>query len=150
MENRLKNVYVWSEMPDAMLVRAHPFWKQIRTRITKEWLVKNQEYNQTFGLLTDMTEDLYSFCYSIGIDENAHGWIALFTEDFTCSTGCRDFLIFSTTVDTWHLKNYQECWKAYVSRIHIPLVIAYRDMLAAAIQFRFWRDEFFKNVTRPK
>jgi hypothetical protein len=27
------------------------------------------------------------------------------------------------------------------------LVIAYRDMLAAAIQFRFWRDEFFKNVT---
>ena len=55
MENRLKNVYVWSEMPDAMLVRAHPFRKQIRTRITKACLVKNQEYNQTFGLLTDMT-----------------------------------------------------------------------------------------------
>jgi hypothetical protein len=34
-------------------------------------------------------------------------WIEFSTGDLTGSTDCSDLLIFSTTVDTWHLKNYQ-------------------------------------------
>jgi hypothetical protein len=33
-----------------------------------------------------MTEELYHLWYSI--DEDAHGWIAFSTEDFTGITGC--------------------------------------------------------------
>jgi hypothetical protein len=72
------------------------FKLQIRARITKAWLVKNKEINQTLRLLADMTEELYHLWYSI--DEDAHGWIAFSTEDFTGSTGCSDFLI--PNVDT--------------------------------------------------
>ena len=59
MEQRLEDVCVWSDdMPDVMLVRTHEFKLQIRARITRAWLVKNQENNQTFGLLAHMTEKL--------------------------------------------------------------------------------------------
>ena len=47
------------------------FKLQIRARITKAWLVKNKEINQTLRLLADMTEELYHLWYSI--DEDAHG-----------------------------------------------------------------------------
>ena len=59
-----------------------------QARITKPWLIKNknQDNNQTFGLLADMTEELYHLWYSI--DEDAHGWIAFSTDDFTSITGC--------------------------------------------------------------
>jgi hypothetical protein len=59
MEQRLEDVCVWSDdMPDVMLVRTHEFKLQIRARITRAWLVKNQENNQTFGSLAHMTEKL--------------------------------------------------------------------------------------------
>ena len=59
MEQRLEDVCVWADdMHDVMLVRTHEFKLQIRARITRAWLVKNQENNQTFGLLAHMTEKL--------------------------------------------------------------------------------------------
>ena len=41
------------------------FKSQIRARITKAWLVKNKEINQTLRLLADMTVELYHLWYSI-------------------------------------------------------------------------------------
>ncbi len=63
----LTTALVWSSILDAMLVRASPcrFKFQVRARITKPWLVKNQENSQTFGLLVHMTEELYHLWYSI-------------------------------------------------------------------------------------
>jgi hypothetical protein len=63
----LTTALVWSSILDAMLVRASPcrLKLQIRARITKPWLVKNQENSQTFGLLVHMTEELYHLWYSI-------------------------------------------------------------------------------------
>jgi|688.fasta_scaffold598783_1 hypothetical protein len=69
---------VWSDMHDVMLVRTP--WKfklHIRGKITKARLVKNQENNQTFSLLFDMTETLYQLWQSIGIDEDVHVWTRL-------------------------------------------------------------------------
>jgi hypothetical protein len=44
-----------------------------------------------------MTEKLYPLWHSIG---DVHGWIAFSLGDLTGSTGCRDFLDFSATLDT--------------------------------------------------
>jgi hypothetical protein len=46
------------------------FKLQTRARITKVWLVKNKEINQTLRLLADMTEELYHLWSSI--DEDSH------------------------------------------------------------------------------
>ena len=95
----LTSTLVWSrsDMHDAMLVRTPWNFKlHIRAKIAKAWLVKNPEINQTFSLLVDMTEKLYQLWHSIGIDEDVHVWIEFWTEDLTDSTGCSDFLIFST------------------------------------------------------
>ena len=81
-------------MLDAMLVRAHAD-SNCRSvlEFSKACLAKNQENNQTFGLLAEMTEDVW---YSI--NQDSHGCIALSTEDFSGSRGCSDFLI--SNIDT--------------------------------------------------
>ena len=40
----LTTALVWTDMPDAMVVREHHY---IRARITKAWVVKNQINDQT-------------------------------------------------------------------------------------------------------
>jgi hypothetical protein len=59
----LTTAFVWSNMIDAILVRAHADSGkelQVRTRITKSWLAKNQGNNETFGLLADISQRNYS------------------------------------------------------------------------------------------
>jgi hypothetical protein len=57
-----------------------------------------------FVLLADTTEELHKLWYNIGIDEDVNGWITFSAQDFTCSMGRCDFLVFITTVDTWQLQ----------------------------------------------
>jgi hypothetical protein len=53
-----------------------------------------------FVLLADTTEELHKLWYNTGIDENINEWMAFYAEDFTCSMGSCDFLVFITTIDT--------------------------------------------------
>ena len=52
------------------------------------------------NLLADTTEELHKLGYNICIDEDVNGWITFSAQDFTCSMGSCDFLVFITTVDT--------------------------------------------------
>jgi hypothetical protein len=53
-------------MHEVMLARTPCRFKlQIRAKITKAQLVKNQKNNQTFSLVVDMTEKLYQLWHSI-------------------------------------------------------------------------------------
>ena len=55
----LTTALVWSDMHGVMLARTpYRFKFHISAKITKAQLVKNQENNQTFSLLVDMTETL--------------------------------------------------------------------------------------------
>ena len=53
-----------------------------------------------FVLLADTTEELHKLRYNIGIDEDVNGWITFSAQDFTCSMGCCNLLVFITTFDT--------------------------------------------------
>jgi hypothetical protein len=62
----LTTALVWSDMHEVMLARTPCRFKlQIRAKITKAQLVKNQKNNQTFSLVVDMTEKLYQLWHSI-------------------------------------------------------------------------------------
>ena len=78
----LTTALVWSGMHDVMLARTPCRFKlQIRAKITESQIVKNQENNQKFSLLVDMTEKLYQLWHSICIDEDVHVWIEFSTGD---------------------------------------------------------------------
>jgi hypothetical protein len=82
---------------------------QVRARITKPWLVKNQENSQTFGLLVHMTEELYHLWYSI--DEGPWADCVL-NWGLYRQQRLQWFPYFQHY--WWYLtfKNYHECWKA--------------------------------------
>ena len=59
----LTTALVWSSILDAMLVRTHAD-SICRSRLEFQ---RNKERNQTFGLIANMTDELYHLWYSIRI-----------------------------------------------------------------------------------
>ncbi len=74
--------------------------RKIQTLLASE----HQGNNHMLNLLADTTEELHKLGYNICIDEDVNGWITFSAQDFTCSMGSCDFLVFITTVDTWQLQ----------------------------------------------
>ena len=92
-----------------------------------------------------------ALAWSIGIDD-VNVRIEFSTRGFNRQhrlQTCSHFFIFSTTVDTWYLKNYQGFWKALKCFINTHTK-SYIDMMAESIQLCSWllaEINLLKNMT---